>query len=66
MSAASNTVTFKGRFAMHRGGHLDSPTLDYETWGELSAARDNAILIFSGLSPSAHAASSEEDPSAGW
>ncbi len=66
MSAASNTVTFKGRFAMYRGGHLDSPTLAYETWGELSAARDNAILIFSGLSPSAHAASSEEDPSAGW
>ena len=51
---------------MHRGGHLESPTLAYETWGELSDARDNAILIFSGLSPSAHAASSEEDPSAGW
>ena len=51
---------------MHRGGHLGSPTLTYETWGEISEDRDNAILIFSGLSPSAHAASSEEDPSAGW
>jgi homoserine O-acetyltransferase len=66
MSAATKTVTFKGRFAMHRGGHLESPTLAYETWGTLSPARDNAILIFSGLSPSAHAASSEADPSAGW
>lgn len=66
MTVASKSVTFDGRFAMHRGGHLESPTLAYETWGELNNARDNAILIFSGLSPSAHAASSEEDPSAGW
>ncbi len=51
---------------MHRGGYLESPTLAYETWGSLNAAADNAILIFSGLSPSAHAASSEDDPSAGW
>lgn len=64
--SATRYATFEGRFAMHRGGHLDSPTLAYETWGTLNAARDNAILIFSGLSPSAHAASSEDDPSAGW
>jgi homoserine O-acetyltransferase len=51
---------------MHRAGHLESPTLAYETWGELNDARDNAILIFSGLSPSAHAASSADDPSVGW
>lgn len=51
---------------MHRAGHLESPTLAYETWGELNEACDNAILVFSGLSPSAHAASSEDDPSAGW
>jgi len=51
---------------MHRAGFLESPTLAYETWGELNDAKDNAILIFSGLSPSAHAASSAEDPSVGW
>lgn len=66
MSTATKTVTVEGRFAMHRGGYLESPQLAYETWGKLNAARDNAILIFSGLSPSAHAASSEEDQSAGW
>jgi homoserine O-acetyltransferase len=66
MGPATKTVTLDGRFKMHRAGHLESPTLAYETWGELNAAKDNAILIFSGLSPSAHAASSAEDPSVGW
>lgn len=59
-------MTLDGRFRMHRAGYLESPTLAYETWGELSDARDNAILIFSGLSPSAHASSSTQDPSDGW
>lgn len=66
MSDKSQRVTFDGRFNMYRGGHLDSVTLAYETWGELNEARDNAILIFSGLSPSAHAKSSDADPSPGW
>ena len=66
MSGARKKVTLEGRFAMHRGGHIESPVQAYETWGELNDAKDNAILIFSGLSPSAHAASSEDDQSAGW
>jgi homoserine O-acetyltransferase len=66
MGPATKTVTLEGRFKMHRAGHLESPTLAYETWGELNPARDNGILLFSGLSPSAHAASSAEDLSAGW
>jgi homoserine O-acetyltransferase len=51
---------------MHRGGTLVSPTIAYETWGAPNPARDNAILIFTGMSPSAHAASSAEDPTPGW
>jgi len=66
MSTARKLLTLEGRFPMHRGGCLESPTLAYETWGELSDDRDNAILIFSGLSPSAHAASSADDRSSGW
>jgi homoserine O-acetyltransferase len=66
MSAATKTLTLKDGLSMHRGGFLASPTLAYETWGELNAARDNAVLIFSGLSPSAHAASSPADQSSGW
>ena len=58
--------TLAGRFEMHRSGHLDSPTFAYETWGELNDSKDNAVLIFSGLSPSAHAASSADDPTPGW
>jgi len=53
-------------FHMRRGGRLAEVTLAYESWGELSAAADNAILIFTGLSPSAHAASSQQDLSPGW
>ncbi|MDH3612683.1 MAG: homoserine O-acetyltransferase [Gammaproteobacteria bacterium] len=66
MGPATKTVTLEGRFQMHRAGFLESPTMAYETWGELNSTRDNGILIFSGLSPSAHAASSAEDLSAGW
>ena len=55
-----------GGMPMWRGGRLTEVTLAYESWGELNAAADNAILIFTGLSPSAHAASSAEDPSPGW
>lgn len=51
---------------MFRGGHLDRPVIAYESWGRLNAARDNAIVIFTGMSPSAHATSSAADPSPGW
>jgi len=51
---------------MHLGGTLAMPTIAYETWGKLDATSSNAILIFTGLSPSAHAASSKDDPTPGW
>ena len=63
---ARQFVTVQGAFPMHRGGVLSSPTIAYETWGELNRTRDNAVLLFTGLSPSAHAASSAEDPAPGW
>jgi homoserine O-acetyltransferase len=53
-------------FPMRLGGTLRDVEIAYETWGELNAARSNAILIFTGLSPSAHAASSRDDPAPGW
>ena len=65
MSSAVKTTQIEGVFAMQRG-ELSNPTVAYESWGTLNAAADNAVLIFTGLSPSAHAASSTEDPSAGW
>ena len=53
-------------FEFKRGGVLPQLSIAYETWGELNADRSNAILIVTGLSPSAHAASSPADPSPGW
>lgn len=51
---------------LYRGGVIDHPVIAYETWGRLNEARDNTILLFTGLSPSAHAASSPADPKPGW
>ena len=53
-------------FEFRKGGVLNGLTWAYETWGSLNEERSNAILIVTGLSPSAHAASSDSDPSPGW
>ncbi|MBS0212915.1 MAG: homoserine O-acetyltransferase [Proteobacteria bacterium] len=53
-------------FAMKRGGTLHGARLAFETWGRLNPARDNAILILTGLSPNAHVASHAADPMPGW
>jgi homoserine O-acetyltransferase len=66
MTTSPTILQVEGRFPMHRGGYLESPTVAFETWGELNAKRDNAILLFTGLSPSAHAASSVDNPASGW
>ena len=66
MAAARRIFEHSGIFRMRRGGELERPAIAYETWGELSRSGDNAVLIFTGLSPSAHASSSPEDPAPGW
>ncbi|WP_133478715.1 homoserine O-acetyltransferase MetX [Cognatilysobacter segetis] len=62
----SRFVDLPSPFPMKRGGELHGARMAYETWGELDAAGDNAILILTGLSPDAHAASSPADPTPGW
>ena len=66
MSSATQFLHIDTPLHLKKGGKLSKFTLAYETWGELNADRSNAVLILSGLSPSAHAASSELDPSPGW
>ena len=66
MGKARQFLQLPGVFEMHRGGGISRPTIAYETWGELNSNHDNAVLIFTGLSPSAHATSSPVDPSPGW
>jgi homoserine O-acetyltransferase/O-succinyltransferase len=53
-------------FAMKRGGALHAAHIGYETWGVLDSTGSNAILILTGLSPDAHAASSASNPETGW
>ncbi len=65
MTDARRYLTLDGPFHMAHGA-LPAVTLAFETWGELAPGRDNAVLIFTGLSPSAHVASSPADPSTGW
>jgi len=70
ITSATKFITLKGDygtsdFVLKRGGRLPEVTIAYESWGELSANLDNAILIFTGLSPNAHAASSEANPEPG-
>lgn len=55
-----------GPFTFETGGQLPSVQLAYETWGELNAAGDNAIMVAHALTGDTHVASSEADPSAGW
>lgn len=58
-------LTLDGAFAMRRG-KIEQPTIAFETLGRLNRRADNAVLAFTGLSPSAHIASSPRDPAAGW
>jgi len=64
--SATRTAALPSPFRMKRGGELRGAAIAYETWGTLNATRDNAVLILTGLSPSAHAAASADDPSQGW
>ncbi len=65
-AAPTASVALPDPFQMYRGGALHGARIAYESWGQLNAARDNAIVLFTGLSPSAHAAATEADPSPGW
>lgn len=53
-------------FRFSLGGEIERFELAYETWGTLSPARDNAVLVCTGLSASSHAKSGPADPSPGW
>ncbi len=66
MTSATRFLHIDKPLSMKKGGVLPSFTMAYETWGKLNADRSNAVLILSGLSPNAHAASSQADPSPGW
>lgn len=66
MHEARKLIRLPGSFVMRNGGVLPEVQIAYETWGELSPAKDNALLVLTGLSPGAHARSSADDPTPGW
>jgi homoserine O-acetyltransferase len=59
-------VDLPSPFPMKRGGALHGARMAFETWGTLDADAGNAILILTGLSPDAHAASHTGNPEPGW
>ncbi|KAK0527996.1 Serine O-succinyltransferase [Tilletia horrida] len=61
------TFTHPEPFLLDYGGLLPTGfTIAYETWGELNDARDNVILLHTGLSASSHAAATDANPQPGW
>jgi homoserine O-acetyltransferase len=65
-ASTARRIALPSPFRLTTGGELVGAAVAVETYGELNAARDNAILIFTGLSASAHAAAHAADPSPGW
>jgi len=57
-----------GEFRTETGGSLPGIRLAYETWGELSPARDNAVLILHALTGDSHVrgAAGPGHATAGW
>ena len=64
--SAARQVPLPSPFRLQAGGERVGAEVAVETYGQLAPARNNAILLFTGLSASAHAASHPGDPSAGW
>ena len=58
---ATRSFALPSPFRLQGGGELVGAVVAVETWGELNAARDNAVLVFTGLSVGAHAASHHGD-----
>ena len=59
LNTGYKTFKSKKEFKLNHGGVLPEIQLAYETYGKLNECRDNAILLFSGLSANSHAKSHE-------
>lgn len=62
----AQTVTFEQPLALELGGSLPSVTVTYETYGQLNAARDNAVLVCHALSGDSHVTRHTPDDEPGW
>ncbi len=66
MLDATHILHVADDFVLKRGGKLAEVYMAYETWGQRNVQGTNSILLFGGLSPSAHACASTDDPTPGW
>jgi len=59
-------ITFDTPLALELGGTLPEVRIAYETYGELNARKDNAVLICHALSGDSHVAAHDADDDPGW
>ena len=59
-------VRFDEPMDLFRGGRLEEVAVAYETYGRLSEARDNAVLICHAVSGDSHVASHDAGDDPGW
>jgi homoserine O-acetyltransferase len=64
--AYARSVTLDGPLELECGGRLPSVTVAYETYGQLNAQRDNAVLICHAISGDSHVARHNERDDPGW
>ena len=57
LNVGYNVFKSKSEFKLFHGGILPEIQIAYETYGTLNKERDNAILLFTGLSANSHAKS---------
>ncbi|CAF0962808.1 unnamed protein product [Brachionus calyciflorus] len=57
---------YENKFTFKLGGVLPEIKLAYETWGHLNEKKDNAILLFTGLSANSHAKRNANNLQPGW
>jgi len=60
------TIVFPGPITLTTGGVLPEVRVAYETYGELSSHKDNAVLIFHALSGDSHVAAHNDKDDPGW
>ena len=64
--AHAQRIAFDEAFELELGGELPRVEVAYETYGRLSAAKDNVVLICHALSGDSHVARHDEGDSPGW
>ncbi|KAI1337145.1 homoserine acetyltransferase [Xylariaceae sp. FL0016] len=65
-TGATQVFNCKDPLSLDWGGILPEFDIAYETWGNMNADKSNVILLYTGLSASSHAHSTEANPQPGW